>query len=301
LPGDDARVAELTGYIQRRQGQIEEGSQSLRRALELDPRNRFLLQQISLSLADLRRYPEMAAALDRVLSIKPDDTETKVVRALIELDWKADTRPLHETIAEIRAKDPTAVTNIADNWLTLALAERDSAAAAKALTALHGNFFGDEVMELRRSFGEGLIARMTKDEGKAQAAFALARSEQEKIVKAQPDYGPPLCVLAVIDAGLGRKDEALREGRRAIEFLPVEKDRKNGYCMIVYFGITASWVGEKDLACEQLTRAIALSGQGLTSFGQLKLSPYWDALRGYPRFEEIVASLAPKESAATAK
>jgi TolB-like protein/Tfp pilus assembly protein PilF len=294
LPNDDARVAELSGYIQRRQGKVEEGAQSLGRALELDPRNWFLLQQISLSLADLRRYAEMITILDRVLSIKPNDAETKVIRALIALDWKADTRPLHEAIAEIREKDPDAVRNIADTWLTLALAERDSAAAADALTALNGNLFGDDVVELRRSFGEGLIARMTRDEEKARKAFAAARMEQEKIIEAQPDYGPALCVLGLIDAGLGRKDEALREGRRAVELLPVEKDYKNGYRMMEYFAVTAAWVGEKELACEQLTRAIPLSGQGLTSFGQLKLSPYWDPLRGDPRFEKIVASLAPK-------
>ena len=82
---------------------------------------------------------------------------------------------------------------------------------------------GDHIY-FNRPFVEGLIARMTKDEHKAQLAFAAARAEQEKIVQAQPDYPFPLCVLGVIDAALGRKEEALREGRRAVELLPVEKD-----------------------------------------------------------------------------
>ena len=133
---------------------------------------------------------------------------------------------------------------------------------------------------------------MTKDEGKASSAFTAARAQQEKIVQAQPDYGPALCVLGLIDAALGRKEKALREGRHAIELMSVEKDSINGTHMIAYFAIIAAWVGEKDLACEQLTIATRLPGP--LSYGQLKLLPYWNPLRGDPRFEKIVASLAPK-------
>jgi serine/threonine-protein kinase len=140
---------------------------------------------------------------------------------------------------------------------------------------------------------EGLIARMTNDEHKAQLAFTAARAEQEKIVQAEPDYGPALCVLGVIDAALGRKDEALREGRRAVELLPVEKDSVNGALMIHYLAMIAAWVGEKDLAFEQLALS-ARTPNGAT-YGELKLDPFWDPLRGDPRFEKIVASLAPKE------
>jgi serine/threonine-protein kinase len=81
---------------------------------------------------------------------------------------------------------------------------------------------------------------MTKDDARAHAAFMAARLKQEKVVKAQPDYGPAFCVLALIDAGLGKKEEALREGRRAIELLPVQKDSINGENMIEYFAITAA-------------------------------------------------------------
>ena len=79
---------------------------------------------------------------------------------------------------------------------------------------------------------EGLIARMTKDDAKARAAFTAARAEQEKLVRAHPDDAGALCVLGLIDAALGRKEEALREGRRAVELLPVEKDAISGGRMI---------------------------------------------------------------------
>jgi hypothetical protein len=84
-------------------------------------------------------------------------------------------------------------------------------------------------------------------------------------------------------------------GRRAIELMPVAKDALNGPDMIEYFAVVAAWVGEKDLAFEQLTAASRLPTFTLGTYGRLKLLPWWDPLRGDPRFEKIVASLAPKE------
>jgi hypothetical protein len=140
---------------------------------------------------------------------------------------------------------------------------------------------------------------MLKDENKARSAFASLRPEQEKIVQAQLDYGPAVCILALIDAGLGRKEEALREARRAVDLVPVTKDSLNAPDMIQYSAIVAAWVGEKDLALEHLAKAVQLPG--ILSYGRLKLLPWWDPLRGDPRFEQIVASLAPKENAENSK
>jgi serine/threonine-protein kinase len=99
-------------------------------------------------------------------------------------------------------------------------------------------------------------------------------------------------VLGLIDAALGRKDEALREGRRAVELLPVEKDALNGSGIAFYFAMIAAWTGEKDLACQQLATVVHLPSP--LTYGHLKLMPFWDPLRGEPCFEKIVASLAPK-------
>ncbi len=138
---------------------------------------------------------------------------------------------------------------------------------------------------------------MMKDEARARATFATARAQQEKIVQAQPDYGPALCVLGLIDAALGHKEAALDEGRSAIALLPVETDVINGSRMIQYFAITAAWAGEKDLALQQLELGLrAPAGSVALSYGVLKLHPFWDPLRGDARFEQIVASLAPKPS-----
>jgi serine/threonine-protein kinase len=96
----------------------------------------------------------------------------------------------------------------------------------------------------------------------------------------------------LIDAALGHKEDALREGRRAIELLPIAKDSINGAHIVEFFAVTCAWTGEKDLALQQLT--VAIQNPSFISYGQLKLHPYWDALRGDPRFEKIVNSLAPR-------
>jgi TolB-like protein/class 3 adenylate cyclase/Tfp pilus assembly protein PilF len=296
---NDPRIFELTGYILRRRGQEEEGARNLERAVELDPRNLNTLQQLALSYQDLRRHPEEAAVLDRALTIVPNDVATKANRALVDFLWKAEARPLHDLIASILAANPGAISDVADNWFLCALAERDPTAAERALVALGDNpSWDDNAVNLSRSFGEGLLARMMNNEARARAAFTKARFEQEKIVQAHPGYGPPLCVLGLIDAALGRKEEALREGRRAIELLPVKEDPTDGSQMLVYFAIIAAWTGEKDTALQYLTANGQSSGGSLVaSYGALKLSPFWDPLRGDPRFEKVVASLAPKEAA----
>jgi len=294
LPNDTG-VFELKGYIQRRQGKQEEAVRSLERAIELDPRNTFTLQQIGLSYHHLRRYAEEKSVLDRALAIQANDVDTKVARAFVDFHWKADTRQLHQTLDSIRATNPTATQNIADGLLICALTERDPVAAKKAAIAAGSNPpFTDEAVNFSRPFVEGVIARMTKDENTARLAFAAARAEQEKIIKAQPNYGPPLCVLGLIDAALGQKEEALREVRQAVALLPVEKDSINGVVMIKYLAMTAAWIGDNDLACEQL--AVAIRPPSRLTYGQLKLLPFWDPLRGDPRFEKIVASLAPKKA-----
>jgi tetratricopeptide (TPR) repeat protein len=288
---NDPMVFELKGYVERRRGKQAEALQSLERAIDLDPRNFFILQQIAASYDMLRRYADEAAMLERALAIKPGDIDTKVQRAWMEFDWKADIRPLHQLIDEIRAKNPADIENVADAWLTCALAERDATAAKSALSVSGENPLSDDVIQFNRPFVEGLIARMTNDIDKARVAFAAARAEQEKVIRPQPDYAPALCVLGLIDAALGRKDEALREGRRAVALVPVEQDAISGTRMIVYLAMIAAWVGDRDLACEQL--AIANHPPTSITFGQLKL-PFWDPLRGEPCFEKIVASLAPK-------
>ena len=232
----------------------------------------------------------------RALAVVPGDAVTKGQLGLVELNWYADTRPLHELIDSTKATNPGALSKIGNAWLMCALGERDAGAIEDATNVYGENRpqVGSNNISLTRLFLKGVAARISKDEDKARSVFSAARAEQEKTVQAQPNHGPALCVLGLIDAALGRKEDALREGRHAIKLLPPAKDSINGPAMIGYFAMIAAWVGNNDLACEQL--AIAIRYPNSLSYGQLKLFPLWDPLRGDPRFEKIVASLAPKEN-----
>ena len=171
--------------------------------------------------------------------------------------------------------------------LACALAERDASAAKSALEA-HSEDpidFGLEVF-LNRSFVEGLIALIQKDEGKARSAFVAARAHQEKALEAQPHNGRELGLLGLIDAYLGRKEEALREGRRAVELVRAEKDVMQGRLLATNLAMIAACVGDKDLAFEELDSIIRLPNP--LSYGGLKLFPWWDPLRGDPRFEKLL-------------
>jgi tetratricopeptide (TPR) repeat protein len=294
---NQARIFQLMGFIQRRQGRWQESTRNLERAAELDPRDLGTLDTLSGDYTRFRRYAEGNTWLTRAVAVaEPDNISMKLALPEWELDVNADTRPLHQAIDSLQTTNPAVGTShIATSWLRCALAERDGVAATRALSALNENgiLLWDQV-QFNRRFVEGLIARMTNDERRAQLAFVAARAEQEKIVGAQPDFGPAWCVLGMIDAGLGRKEEALREGRRALELLPVEKDALVGQYLVRFFAVIAAWVGEKDLACEQL--AVVVRPPSNVRYGELKLMPWWDPLRGDPRFEKIVASLAPKQN-----
>ena len=149
------------------------------------------------------------------------------------------------------------------------------------------------------AFGRGLLGRMTKDgsKGTRRVRGDPSRTGEGRAGAAEL-WTASFCILALIDAGLGRKEEALRESRRAVELVPVEKDSINGADMIHYSAIVAAWVGDKELALQDLAKVAQLPGQ--MTYGRLKLLPWYDPLRGDPRFEKIVNSLAPKAVEAAA-
>jgi TolB-like protein/lipopolysaccharide biosynthesis regulator YciM len=292
---NESRIPLLAGYIDRRQGNWEKSLEEMKEALELDPRDFSILQQISSTYEGLHRYKEMAATLDRALAIAPKDIPSRVRRAEVDLEWHADTRPLHTTIDTILAEDPNAAPALVDQLLFLALRERDPAATERALAAMPAGGGGcyDENIPFPNSWCEGLAAWFRKDQLAARDAFTRARKELEQMVSNQPDYAQALCALGVVDAALGNKEDAMREGERAAELTPVSKSAIDGARVIEYLAVIYAWTGENDRAIERLAERAKLPVAGL-SYGHLRLYPLWDPLRGDPRFEAIVTSLAPK-------
>jgi len=291
LPNDPMPF-QILGYIDRRQGRWPESTKNLERAIELDPQNSAFLEQIARSYECLRRYADAERALDRAIALVPKDAAMRAMRAEIELHWHADARPLVSMIQAIIAKDSREAKNIAELWLNAALYDRDFDAALRALAALPIDGCHRETILFPRVWCEGIVAQMRGDKVAARAAFSSARNEMAKLVREQPAYAEALCALGMADAALGNKEDAIREGRRAVELLPVTKDAIIGPLLVQNLALIYAWTGEKDLAFEQLSAAAKLSGY--LSYGELRLHPYWDPLRGDPRFDKIVASLAPK-------
>ena len=291
LPNDPMPF-QILGYIDRRQGRWPESTKNLERAIELDPQNSAFLEQIARSYECLRRYADAERALDRAIALVPKDAAMRARRAEIELHWHADARPLVSMIQAIIAKDSREAKNIAELWLNAALYDRDFDAALRALAALPIDGCHRETILFPRVWCEGIVAQMRGDKVAARAAFSSARNEMAKLVREQPAYAEALCALGMADAALGHKEDAIREGRRAVELLPVTKDAIIGPLLVQNLALIYAWTGEKDLAFEQLGAAAKLPGY--LSYGELRLHPYWDPLRSDPRFDKIVASLAPK-------
>jgi TolB-like protein/tRNA A-37 threonylcarbamoyl transferase component Bud32 len=290
---NESRIPLLTGYIDRRQGRWDKSLEEMKQALELDPRDFSILQQISSTYEALRRYKEMAETLDRALAIAPKDVPSRVRRALVDLESSANPKPLHATIETILAEDPNAAPVLVDQWLFLALRERDSVAAERALAAMPEDGCYDENIPFPNGWCEGLAARFRDDQPAARSAFTKARKELDQTVRDQPDYAAALCALGVVDAALGNKEDAIREGQRAVALISVKKSAIEGPMLIQYLAVIYAWTGDKDRAIEQLAEVAKLPG-GHVTYGHLRLNPLWDPLRGDPRFEAILASLAPK-------
>jgi TolB-like protein/class 3 adenylate cyclase len=290
---NSSRVYALTGFIDRRQGRWEEAIRNLEKALELDPQSYVVLQQIAATYPYLRRFRDEASALDRVLSLNPKDAGVRVSRAFVELELRGNLQPYREAVYAILSENPDNAEEIASEWFAVAWYERNANEATRAAAAIPAEGAGSNAVRFSKAWYEGLAARLRGDTASAQEAFLQARAVAEHDVQERPEYGPRLGALGMIDAMLGRKEDAIREGSRAVELLPVEQDSINGSQLLMHLAMICATTGEKDLAIEKLRGLLSRPGEG--SYGDLRLNPYWDPLRGNPRFEKLVASLAPKD------
>jgi TolB-like protein/class 3 adenylate cyclase/Flp pilus assembly protein TadD len=287
---NNPEIFEYAGFMDRREGRWEEATHNLEEALELDPRNLFLLQQLALTYPSQRRYREETQIWDRMLTIVPGDPLTRVSRAQVAFHWKADLKPYIETLNALLAENRSVGPDV--DLPSYAVCERNALSAERSLKNYPSNGAINNGVNVPRAYWEGVVARAEGNAAAARAAFLAARDEVAKSVDNHPDFAAALSLLGVIDAGLDRKQEALREGRRACELLPVSKDAVDGVVFATNLAQIYAWIGEKDLAIEQIAAVERVPNR--LSYGVLKLDPDWDSLRGDPRFEKIVASLAPK-------
>ncbi|MBE7209789.1 MAG: hypothetical protein INR65_02120 [Gluconacetobacter diazotrophicus] len=296
---NSAEVSATLAFIYRRQGRWEECVRELEQAAVQDPRNFQTLQEAAFTHAGLRRYAEATRYYRRALAVSPSDTHTREEFALVPYLERGDLGPLQTLNASLVAVGkPAELESSAAFRLLTALAGRDPAEARSALAVFPATGDQDNAnVFLPKEWFAGMSAAVFGDAAAARANFAAARDGLEAQVRAQPEHAEAWSALGRIDAMLGRKDEALREGRRASELLPISRDAWDGPAIASNLAAIYARTGEKDLALQELERLTQLrrgNDYQEVAYGPLKLDPRWEPLRGDPRFDAIVASLAPR-------
>jgi TolB-like protein/tetratricopeptide (TPR) repeat protein len=292
---NNPRVYELAGSMDRSQRRWVDATHNLERACELDPRNFPYLVNLGSTYLWLHDYDQHAKIMDRIVALLPERRRERIFRASVEVYRRADTGPWRAEIEKILTneagseKDPF----MAGQRYTLALYDRDwDTASSLAPVLSQKNSLEWSFPQLGRDFWVGVVARLKGDETSARAAFIRARAQQKEEIRGHPDDVTLLADLGLIDAGLGKKEEALNEGRRAMELGSSVKNSFTEPYVKICFAIICAWTGERELALGQLEALTKTPGSH--TYGNFRLSPMWDPLRGDPRFEKIVNSLAPK-------
>ena len=290
---NNADVFLYTAFIDRREGHWEEATRNFERALELDPRNFFILQQLALAYQWQRRYADESRTYDRALTIVPADPNTRIQQTQVALDWHADIKPFEATLAGLMAEDPNVALDI--DTLVPSLCDRTWAAATRMLTNYPREGAANNGVNYPYAYWEGVLARCQGDSVKARVAFAAARTEVQNIVHQQPDFAAAVSLLGMIDAGLDKKEDAVREGQRACELLPISKDAIDGTFLAINLAQIYAWTGDKDRAIEQIAAVERVPNP--LSYGLLKLHPDWDSLRG----DRVSRKLSPRSHRSSGK
>jgi TolB-like protein/Flp pilus assembly protein TadD len=291
---NSAEVYSLGGSIARRQGRWEEALKKMVKAVELDPRNPKMVNGLSIIYDLLRRYDDEAAVFDRAAGANPSTRDyCQMVHAQIELE-KGELPAARSFLNSLPAGyDPVG----ARTWtrINLALYERNPELAAKILAASKKEeLVGGTGSLVPAIYWQGLIARAKGDDAKAREAFTLARATIETQLAAQRDDPLLIATLGLLDAGLSRKEEAVREGRRAVELRPIADDADDGATVMTSLAMIYAWAGDIDAAIERLI--FLAKTPGGPAYGQLKYDPAWDAVRKDPRFAAILAELQPRRN-----
>ncbi|MFL6527846.1 MAG: tetratricopeptide repeat protein [Chthoniobacterales bacterium] len=291
---NSAELFSLLGWIARRQARWDDALVNLKRAVDLDPRNGQVLTGLSVLYDVLRRYDDKEALYDRAAAIDPSKRDYfQMMRAQTKLE-RGDLAAARSLIEGLPAGyDPDGVVTYTRMQLALYDRKPEIARATLASTKFE-ELVGSGGFQLPVSWFEAWIARSAGDTTRAQSAFAEARRKLEPKLRETPDDALLLSQIALVDAGLGRAKEAIAEGQRAVALRPIAQDALDGAVVLTSLAMTYAWIGDVNSAIEQLA-FVAKTPAG-PDYGDLKYSPSWDALRGDPRFGQILASIEPPKS-----
>jgi TolB-like protein/Flp pilus assembly protein TadD len=288
LPGN-GEVMVASGYALRRLGRWEEAASKLEEAIQLDPLAGVPLQILAEAYRFLRNNEEADRCYDRAISLFPDQVDVYLSRAENSWLWKGDTKASRRLLKAVTEQDDHSVLAL---WFFQEAYERNWSAALERLSAAPDISISPVFLGLSRpkAWFEGLAYLWMGEPEKASAAFARALPHFEQLVREEQQATVPAAwahsVLGRIYAALGRDDDALREGRRALELLPVEKDARDATFLIENMAVIHTRLGNADRALDLIEQLLSMPAE--FSVPMLELSPEWDPLRDHPRYREIV-------------
>jgi TolB-like protein/class 3 adenylate cyclase/Tfp pilus assembly protein PilF len=296
---NDGDVALYIAAVLRRQGRLTEAIAAYEHAEAIDPRNQVTLYDASQTYFGLRDWSNALHGLDRVLELAPDSVNVKIQRGYIEFFAKGNTASIKAALESIPANvDPDGVVTFA-RW-DVSLMDRDPVAAERALASCRLETITSQPgAPLPKSYLQGCIDLVRNDTDRAQTNFEAARPALEKTVADSPQDATRHAQLGLLYAFMGRKEDALREGRRAVELKPVARDVIEGAVAQAFQALIFARIGETEKATSELERllttpfAVDYSDDSIT-VSDLRTRWEWDPLRNDPRFQKILAGPEPK-------
>lgn len=293
LSPNDANIGLFVGAIRRRQGRWQEALDTYERIEKLDPQNPNIVRNLMFTNTPMRRWPEAARAAARFRQMAPDSIVARIQAAYVDFWWKGDTTALRKELADVPAgTDPDGVVT-ACRW-EAAMLERNFDEAARVLTTSTRtdiSYLNGGATPI--SFFRGCIALARVDHAGAATNFEQARPSFEKAVKEAPDSAERHANLGLFYALSGRKIDALREGRFAVELKPQSKDAFDGTIMLCYLALIYARCGETDQALPLMERLLQTPGavdsvDYSMTLNDLKFRWEWDPLRRDPRFQKLI-------------
>jgi len=282
----------LSGYINRRRNHFPEAERDFSTAFALDPRNPNAYNLLADTYVLQRRFPEAVRVYDNVLAAGEQIPIVRFRRASATFYGTCNSGPLREILAKTPEMDVAGGQTPAR--ALLAMIDGNYAEAERVLAASPRQDFQDIDFSFYypKTWFEAMIARAKGDAARATAAFRECRAILEQRLIVKPEHARTIAVLAQVDAGLGQKELAIREAQHAIDLMPVSKDIYDGALVLEGLAQVYTWSGERDRAIDLVQKLVSMPSY--INYGRLKLHPLWSPLRGDPRFEKIVNSLAPK-------
>ena len=283
----------LSGYINRRRNHFHEAERDFSTAFALDPRNPNAYNLLADTYVLQRRFPEAVHVSDNVLAAGEQTPIVRFRRATAILYGTGDTGPLREILTKYPDMEFAGGHTPFRAWM--AMLDGNYAEAERLLADSPRQDFQDIDFSFYypKSWYQAMIARAKGDSARAMAAFRECREILAQRLIVKPEHARTIAVLAQVDAGLGQRELALQEAQHAIDLMPISKDIYDGALVLEGLAQVYTWSGEPDRAIEVLQKLVSIPSY--INYARLKFHPLWKPLRGNPKFEKIVASLAPKD------